>query len=99
MKRPGGRGKHRESEGAARGFAPAWRDGHAVHVRTRYVRCGRARCACRRGDAARHGPYRYAVWRGSDGKLHETYLGLDVSDEDAKRIAGRVDAIRKELGL
>jgi hypothetical protein len=37
-------------------------------------RCGRATCrVCREG--AGHGPYWYAYWRGSDKKLHGTYIG------------------------
>jgi hypothetical protein len=37
-------------------------------------RCGRASCRiCREG--AGHGPYWYGYWRGSDGKIHATYIG------------------------
>jgi hypothetical protein len=37
-------------------------------------RCGRASCrACQEGPG--HGPYWYAYWRGSDGKLRSGYIG------------------------
>ncbi len=37
-------------------------------------RCGRPACRiCR--ESAGHGPYWYAYWRGSDRKLHGTYIG------------------------
>jgi hypothetical protein len=37
-------------------------------------RCGRATCrVCSQG--AGHGPYWYAYWRGSDGKLRSGYVG------------------------
>jgi hypothetical protein len=37
-------------------------------------RCGKAHCrTCREGPG--HGPYWYAYWRGSDGKLRSRYVG------------------------
>jgi hypothetical protein len=37
-------------------------------------RCGKSSCLrCQQGPG--HGPYWYAYWRGSDGKLRSTYIG------------------------
>lgn len=49
--------------------AHGWVDGHATHIRSRLVRCGKNCGGCP------HGAYFYEVWRGDDGRIHERYLG------------------------
>jgi hypothetical protein len=46
-------------------------NGHAAHVRVRWVRCKAKRCA-----KCPHGPYLYHVWR-EGGRTRERYVGRD----------------------
>jgi hypothetical protein len=42
-------------------------------VRPQWVRCGRPKCRCARGE--RHGPYFYRFWR-EGGRLRKAYVRL-----------------------
>ncbi|MEJ2325417.1 MAG: hypothetical protein P8Y25_00795 [Chromatiaceae bacterium] len=50
-----------------------WVNGHEAHLRTRWVKCGKPRCA-----ACPHGPYLYLVFREGRGRraaVKERYVG------------------------
>lgn len=72
-RRQRGRRLTEREEGALReqlGARSRSEDGHAIHLRVRWVRCGKKGCR-----SCPHGLYAYEVWRGDDSAIHERYLG------------------------
>lgn len=65
----GGKGKSRGGAALGGGSTNAYVDGHAVHVRSRFVKCGKNCSSCP------HGPYLYEVWREDGGRVRERYVG------------------------
>ncbi len=54
------------------------------HLEAKYVRCGKPRCRCARGEL--HGPYyRRAYWAG--GQRQRCYVRLDTLDTTREAVA------------
>ena len=55
-------------------------------VSERYMKCGKASCACRHDDSARHGPY-FSWTRVIDGVTHSRMLSPAQADIVRRQIA------------
>src|SRR5438128_2189150 len=63
-----------------RAGVPEKAQGPAVTIRTQRVLCGSERCGrCSGPQASGHGPYTYAAWRSSSGRMRSLYVGQQSS--------------------
>ena len=71
-------------------------------VSERYMKCGKATCACHTDDDARHGPY--VSWsRVVDGKTRSFYVDVGKADivraqvEEGRALRGRIEDLWEAL--